>query len=263
MDASRKKVLSAEELADVIDLVLWAGQMLLQSGARAQRIEETVHHLGTGLGADWLDIFISPHAISITTVNHGQFRTKIRRVVQMGANMNVAVEINELSRQVTAGTLSHQQLRQQLEQIDQLPPVYNRWFVIVAIGLACAAASRLFGGDWVSFGVTWVAAMIAMWVRQELVHRSFNPFVGVVMTAFVAAFVAGSSQRVGLTGNPQVILVSSVLMLIPGVPLITSGIDAIEGNVIMGLARGVLAALTSLSIALGLLLATWLLGMGV
>ena len=47
--------LPREELRDVIDLALWSGQLLLQYGAEARRVEETVHRLGTALG--WLSIY--------------------------------------------------------------------------------------------------------------------------------------------------------------------------------------------------------------
>jgi uncharacterized membrane protein YjjP (DUF1212 family) len=56
-----KPPLEHDALRDVIDLTLWTGQMLLQHGAESARIEETVHRMGTGLGADWLDILVSPN----------------------------------------------------------------------------------------------------------------------------------------------------------------------------------------------------------
>ena len=64
MQTQQKPPLEREALRDVIDLSLWAGQMLLQHGAESARIEETVHHIGTGLGADWLDILGSPNMIA-------------------------------------------------------------------------------------------------------------------------------------------------------------------------------------------------------
>jgi uncharacterized membrane protein YjjP (DUF1212 family) len=61
-----KPHLSYEELTDVIDLSLWAGQLLLQYGAETSRIEETVYHIGTGLGCDGIDIIVSPDGLLIT-----------------------------------------------------------------------------------------------------------------------------------------------------------------------------------------------------
>src|SRR5262245_6497478 len=100
---ARKPPLERERLPVVMDLSLWAGQLLLQHGAESARIEETVHRLGTGLGADWMDILVSPNAIVATTLSDQEFRTKIRRVVGIGVNMEIITEINDLSRRVSAG----------------------------------------------------------------------------------------------------------------------------------------------------------------
>src|SRR5690606_18535215 len=51
-----KPPLAPEVLRDVIELSLTVGQVLLQSGAQSKRVEQTVHALGTALGANWLDI---------------------------------------------------------------------------------------------------------------------------------------------------------------------------------------------------------------
>ena len=92
-----KLPLTYTELRDVIDLSLWAGQMLLQHGASSQRVEETIHHLGTGLGCDWMDILISPNAIIVTTSSGQEFRTKLQRVVRLGVNMWVVTAVTDLS----------------------------------------------------------------------------------------------------------------------------------------------------------------------
>ena len=83
---NHKRPLAYHELRDIIDLSLWAGQMLLQHGATSQRVEESVHKIGTGLGCDWLDILVSPNVITITASSGSEFRTKLRRVVSLGVS---------------------------------------------------------------------------------------------------------------------------------------------------------------------------------
>src|SRR3990172_1698519 len=106
-----KSPLDYETLRDVIDLALWAGQMLLQSGAESQQIEETVHRLGTGLGCDWMDILVSPNALVVTTSSNQEFRTKVRRVVGLGVDMTIVDEVNRLSRRVWEDKLDRFQVR--------------------------------------------------------------------------------------------------------------------------------------------------------
>ena len=254
-----KPPLDYDTLRDVIDLALWAGQMLLQSGAESQQVEETVHRLGTGLGCDWLDIFVSPNAIVITAISHGEFRTKVRRVMNVGVNLLVMVEVSALVDRVWADELNRHELREELERVSQMPMHYNRWIVALMVGAGCAAFSRLFGSDWTIFAITFFAAAFAMLLRQELQKHLVNPFLIVIITTFAASIIAGIAPLLHLGNQPQLALVSAVLLLIPGVPLIHAVQDLMKGYPMTGLARGVNAAVIATCIALGLLLAMSLL----
>lgn len=258
-----KRPLSHAELTDIIDLCLWAGQMLLQHGANSLRVEESVHRLGTGLGCDWLDIVVRTESLTITVTSGEDFRTKTRRVVRLGIDMARITALNDLSRRVAEGRLDRFQTRTVLTQIDQQRGMYNRWLVVGMVGLACAAFSRLFGGDWPVFGVTFVAAAVAMFIRQELMRRQLNPFLMVTACAFVAGLIASSAAWLRLSQHPQIAMSAAVLLLAPGVPLINAAHDLIRGYMSNGVTRGVTGLLISLAIAVGLLLAILLTGAGI
>lgn len=255
-----KPLMDTETLRDVISLSLWAGQMLLQHGADSKRVEETVHRLGTGLGCDWMDILVSPNAIVASTINNHQFRTKVRRVPSLGVNMHIIAEISDLSYGVMRGQLDRFSLRRELMRIDRLAPNYDRRLVIAAVGLACAAFSRLFGGDWAAFLITFVASAVAMFARQELARHYFNPLLVTAATAFVAGLIASAAALFNLTHQTNIALAASVLLLVPGVPLINSAKDLIQGHLVTGITRGIAGLLISLAIAIGLSLAIWVTG---
>ncbi len=257
-----KPALEKEALRDVIDLSLWAGQLLLQYGADSARIEETVHRLGTGLGADWMDILVSPNAIAVTTSSGIEFRTKIRRVVAIQVNMQIIAEVNDVRHRVTMGELDRVGVRREFERIDHLTRQYPRWLVAIMVGLACAAFSRLFGGDWPAFIFTFAAGALAMRLRQILAHNYFNPLLIVVATAFAAGMIGSLATTTGWSAEPQAALAASVLLLVPGVQLINAAQDLIRGHLVTGIVRGVTGGLVSLGIALGLVLALRLMGLG-
>ncbi|MCB9009095.1 MAG: threonine/serine exporter family protein [Ardenticatenaceae bacterium] len=257
---SHKRPLAYHELRDIIDLSLWAGQMLLQHGATSQRVEESVHRIGTGLGCDWLDILVSPNVITITASSGSEFRTKLRRVTSLGVDLGKVTALNDLSRRIISGEVDHFQARTELKKIDQMPRSYNRWLVVIMVGLACAAFSRLFGGDWIIFGITFGASAVAMFLRQELTQRYFNPLLVVVTCAFVAGCLASTAGLFKLSNQSEIALAAAVLLLVPGVPLINAAQDLIRGHLVTGITRGVTGLLISLAIALGLLLAISLTG---
>jgi uncharacterized membrane protein YjjP (DUF1212 family) len=262
MDLTRiqdRPLLDRSELADVVDLALWAGALLMQSGAESERVEETVHHIGTALGANWLDILVSPNVLIITTSSaDGEFRTKVRRVSGLAVRLDLVDAVNDLSRRIERDHLDRAQVRAELEQIARLKP-YNRWVVVFMVGAACASLSWLVGGDGVVFVITFLAASMAGIVRQELHYRHFNPFLIVVATATVATLISGLAVLWELTPRAQVAISSSVLLLVPGVHLINSAEDIIKGHILTGLTRGFLGVVVSLAIAIGITLALGLL----
>jgi uncharacterized membrane protein YjjP (DUF1212 family) len=257
-----KPPLEPHVLADVIDLSLWAGQLMLASGAETEQIEETVHVLGTGLGAAWMDILISPAAVAVTTVSGGEFRTKIRRVVAIHTDLNIITRVNSLSRQVAAGRLDRVGLRAALAGLNeadaQLYPFPLRLFVA---GSACAAFSQLFGGDGPAFLFAFIGGVVGYAVRTFLSDRYFNPYLIVFTTTFTAAMISGLAARVGGTASAPPAIASAVLLLVPGVHLVNAAEDLIKGHMVMGIVRGVLGLLISLSIAFAILLALSLTGL--
>lgn len=256
---THKPELDREALRDVMRLSLWAGQMLLQYGADTNRVEQTIHRLGTGLGADWMDILVTPDAIVATTINNYEFRTKVRRAPSRGVDMTVIAEISELSYQVQNGKMDRFGVGEKLMAIDERPH-YNRWTVVLAVGLACAAFNRLFGGDVATFAVTFFASSAAMVARQWLHSVELNTVLNWVITAFVAGIVASLAELLSLSPLSSTALAASVLLLVPGVPLINGSEDFLNGHITNGLARSVWGAILSLAIAMGLSLAITTMG---
>ena len=255
-----KTPLNREELQDVIDMSLWAGQMLLQNGAESQRVEETVHRLGTGLGCDWMDVLVSPNVLIVTTTSGTEFRTKVRRVVGMGVDMSVITVINTISHKVADGEMDRFAVRAKLESVDTMNSHYNRWLVIVMVGLACAAFSRLFGGDTPTFFATFGASAAAMFTHQTLTRNFFNPYLVIITTAFVSGVIASLAKVLGFLEDPATALAASVLLLVPGVPLINAAEDLIKGHNVTGIARALIGGLIAMAIALGLLMAITITG---
>jgi uncharacterized membrane protein YjjP (DUF1212 family) len=252
--------LAYDELRETIELTLWAAQLLIQSGAESSVVERVVHRLGTGLGADWLDVFLSTNAVTISISSGGEFRTRTRRVISAPVNLTILAEIAALSRRSKRGLLTRDQLRDELRRISIQPQQYPSWMIIAAIGLACGAFSQLFGGDIAALAIAWVSASCAMFVRQQLAKLYFNNILVTIITAFVAGALANALALTGISTTPRAALAASVLLLVPGVALINGAEDLIKGYTVTGVARAVQGGLISLAIALGLLTAVSLLG---
>jgi uncharacterized membrane protein YjjP (DUF1212 family) len=147
------------------------------------------------------------------------------------------------------------------EEIDRLValPHYHRLITLSAVALAGTSFCALFGGAGVELLVAFVATFIGLFVRQESLKKRFNPYVSIFFAAFAASILSGLSVKLGLGKSPELAFATSVLFLVPGVPLINSFTDMIDGNVLNGIVRGIHGLIIAFAIALGLLCAKFLL----
>ena len=237
-------------LSDMVDLLAKTGSLLLQHGADAGRVEASLRQMEAGLGIERIDAVVMSKTILLTATRQDAHHTRVVRAPIVGVNMNSLNEVEQLLGLFQQGRVTPGQLAVVLERIAALPHHYSRGVTVVAVGLACAAFCRLFGGDWAALAITGVAAAMAAWVRMWLNQRRVNYFLVVLITALVASGLAGSA--LWLSQTPQSALTAAVLLLVPGVPLINASVDILRGYISAGLARATTSLVVFLGIALGL-----------
>jgi uncharacterized membrane protein YjjP (DUF1212 family) len=130
--------------------------------------------------------------------------------------------------------------------------------VLVFVGLAGAGFCALAEGSAIDMLFTFTASFIGLFVRQESVKANFNPYLSVYFAAFIASLIAGAATKLGIGDVGNHAFVTSVLFLIPGVPLINSFSDIIDGNIQNGITRGFTGLILSFTIALGVLTSTFI-----
>ncbi|KLV02444.1 membrane protein [Photobacterium aquae] len=243
---------------EISRLAASAGQRLLQHGAESTLVMDVTRRLGLALGADSVEVSLSASSMVITTLSSERCITTTRRCQDRGINMQVVTEIQRVCILAERGMLDIDGVHQRLEQIQPLR--YNRWLVIFMIGLSCACFSRLAGGDWPVFALTFVASAVGMFVRQEIAHCHFNPLLNFGVTAFVTTLISGFGQVYQIGETPFLAMASSVLMLVPGFPLINAVSDMVKGFANMGIARWTMATLLTLSTSMGIVAAMNVLG---
>ena len=80
--------------------------------------------------------------------------------------------------------------------------------------------------------------------------KGFNHYVIFIASAFAASMYASVAMIFDTTS--EVAIATSVLYLIPGVPLINGVIDIVEGHILIGFSRLINALLLIICIAIGL-----------
>jgi uncharacterized membrane protein YjjP (DUF1212 family) len=247
-------------IEDVAHLTLQVGRLLFENGADTAEVHESVVRFAAAFGYE-AHLMVSYEVLLLTLVAGGQFRTKVGyRVPAMNVNMAAIAGVSSLVGEVENGRRGMAEVRAALEDVEGRPPVYGRWIVVVALGLTAASLARLFGGDWPTFGIAWLAGSTGMWLRQELGRRGFNLFFIPFAAALVSGVIGGAAVLLGVSGTPALCLVAPGMIIVPGVPLVNGVQDMFKNHMTQGLARLGLGVLITLAIAFGLFVATVLTG---
>jgi uncharacterized membrane protein YjjP (DUF1212 family) len=231
------------EPIDLAPLCAETGLRLLQHGAESALVETLARRVGLALGAERVEVALMANAITVAVRIRGRSKTTVRRNEDRGINMHMVMEVQRLVLEAEAGRLNRIEYRERLLALQ--PFHYPRWMVAVIVGLSCACFARLNHADLPACVLVALASGIGMAVRQQLAHLHFSPLIVFALTAFVATSITVIGVIYGLSGTPKAAMAASVLLLVPGYPLINSVSDMVKGYINTGISRGMFAFLLS------------------
>lgn len=242
-----------EKLGKTADMLLEAGAMLMGAGANTERIRITINRIAHALGYE-VELLITHRALMLSVIDRqGEvYTSKVKRTPPHGVNFKVLSGISRLSWKMQDEQWALSLVNEELLRLKNLPH-YKRWQILVLVGLAGASFCRLFGGEWPDLIIAFVATIIGLFIRQETLKRQFNGYICVYLASTGASLLSGLAVKTGLGPNPELAFATSILFLIPGVPLINSFTDLIDGNLATGLMRVTNGMIIAFMIALGLL----------
>ncbi|KEY57586.1 inner membrane protein YjjP [Serratia sp. DD3] len=243
-----------QQQREITRLCIQCALLLLQHGAESMVVEQLSTRLGLALGMDSVESSISANAVVLTTISNDACLTTTRKNVDRGINMQIVTEVQHIVILAEHRLADAQTVARRFNKI--VPLRYPRWLVVLMVGLSCGCFSMLNGGGPDAFVVTFLASGLAMFVRQLLTARHLNPLINFCLTAFVATSVSGLLLRLPVfSQTSSVAMAASVLLLVPGFPLINAVADMFKGHVNTGLARWAMATLLTLATCIGVVMA--------
>ena len=233
----------------------------MQYGAESAVVVDLSKRLGLALGMNSVECSLNFNAITLTTICDERCITTTRDTINQSINVNVLVQIQQIINK-TEATIDNTELTARTTlAFDELDNklVYPTWLVSIFVGTSCAAFAYLNGGSWSITAVTFIAGMVAMFTRIYLAKHHFNPFIAVIVTAFIASLIGATTYYFDIGNNADIAVASSVLLLVPSFPLINSFSDILKGYVNIGVGRAVFTYMLTLSACVGIVMALVLL----
>ena len=269
------------EQEQALQLATEAGHILLENGAEISRVEETMTRIASAYGIEDESFFVLSNGIIAT----GMHYARAEFIPIKGTQLAKVVEVNQLSRDVTAGERGNaltcdcvnptneftnpqvntfkpmpvETLRQRIQAIRNMPGKVW-WEMTLGIALGVSSFSILFGGSLVDAVATLVAGVL-LGLFMTFVSPHLSRLVGNVAGGLVGGILCILLFRLamGIDGLPQLhlanMIIGTIIALVPGVPFTNGMRDLANEDYIAGTTRLTDAFLVFLCIALGVALA--------
>jgi len=246
MNAHKPRVIGA--------LLLEIGALLMGSGANTNRVRLTIGRIAKSYGFK-VDFLITHRAIMLTLNDKNQhFFSEIKQTYASVPNFKMVSGISKLSWRIVEEKPPLDTVWNEIERLKGLSP-YPRIIVLSTVALACSSFCRLAGGNFTEMLMVFVASFCGLFVKQELSKKKVNPYFSVFLASFITTMLCGGVGFWYPYEHDSMTFVTSILYLIPGIPLINSMSDILDGNSLNGMMRAVNGLVISFAIASGLLIA--------
>jgi len=241
-----------EQTKQVAEVLLEVGSLLMSSGASTERIRITVQRIAKVFKYD-IDLMLTHRAILLTiTDDSGEHLfSRIKRISPHGVNFKLVSGLSHLSWNVKDNEMSVEEVATEIVRLKSLKH-YPRFLVIIAVGVADAGFCRMWDGGYKEMLIAFIATIIGIYIRQETTKRKYNPYICVYFAALSASIISGCADYFNLAEKSHIAFSTSILFLVPGVPLINSITDLIDGNILNALVRGMNGLLIAFFIAMGM-----------
>lgn len=234
----------------LMQVAMKAGATLLKSGAETYRVEETVVRIFEAYGAQDANSFVLPTGIFSSFVYNGKNYSSVRRINGRCTDLHKIDYVNALAREVANNPLPLEELDTRLEKIIN-EPSYPNWAVILFAAIGACGFAFFFDGDFKDgFAALIIGAIIKVvmiLLEKESISGFFATFIGGMVTVMLSVLMC----NVNLGTDSDIIIISVLMLLVPGIAVTNAIRDSLAGDLVSGVARAVEAILIAVSLAVG------------
>ena len=166
-----------------------------------------------------------------------------------GMNLNRIDRVNTVSRSYCAGEITLDEAYEELKQIHSKQ--YRRMSYNLATIFVCAGFAPLFQGGFPEIAGAALAGIALALIMTVGKYLKINGFILNVFSAFGIALTAIFLQDLVPMVDMDIVIISSIMPLVPGVAITYAIRDTLQGDYLSGAARILEAFMTATAIALG------------
>lgn len=244
----------------VLTVAINIGKLLLISGAEISRVEDTIRRICDAYGMKENHVFSIASSIIVTIETpEGEWLTQTRRISRYGTDMKRLDMLNNLSRHICAYKPTYEVINCEYEKIENCPE-YSPIVLCGVCAMIAMAFTIFFGGTLRDGAAALFCGALLKITLYGLSSLKLNQIFSNVICSMVTGVVCIFVCMIGLGQHVDKIMIGNIMLLIPGVLLTNSFRDFISGDMITGLLHLSEALINAVCVAVGFIIASFLLG---
>ncbi|MGY4105583.1 threonine/serine ThrE exporter family protein [Ignavigranum ruoffiae] len=242
-----------QKYKDLVEVAAQAGIILLESHAESYRVEDTVRRMLQTSGFSKIDVISNTTGLFITLDDDDPLvepYTIVKRITERGNHLNKIYRVNNISRSLVDGTLSVEEASYLLKLVDDSEyTVINKDMgtILMVVGFAI-----LLGGNIWEVLISFIAGGTVALSRLGQQAWNLNSFIAATFATLLTTLIVNAIvYLVPDYAQSDIIIISALMPLFPGMAFTNGLRDTLKGDYISGVARISDALVIALSIALG------------
>lgn len=239
------------EMNEILENVVYAGKILLESGAEIYRVEETIQRMALNCGVEEAQAFVVPTGIMVSIARNNRTETKILRIRSRSVNLHKIDCVNKLSREIELARMENIILKKKLQAIDK-EEAYPVWVCLLFSAVATFAFAILFRGSIFEIILSFIIGLLIAIVSHISKVNEINFFISTLISSFAGVFV---TLILPFNFNKDIVIISCVMLLVPGLAITNAIRDSVAQDLSAALNRMLETFFIAIAIALGAILA--------
>ncbi|QEK12082.1 threonine/serine exporter family protein [Crassaminicella thermophila] len=237
---------------NILTLALYAGEIMLKNGAETYRVEDTIIRICKAYHIPYVESFVTPTGIFISVDSNDDTETNafIKRIKTRTIDLNKVSQVNNFSRKLATSYISVEEGMEILRNIDNLPK-YSKLLKAISAGIASAFFAVLLGATYNDIICSFFISIFVYIAVSFVENLDSNLFIQNAIGGTITALLAILSINIHLGINIDKIIISSIMILVPGVAITNAVRDYISGDLLSGTARSGEAIIIAVAIAVG------------
>lgn len=241
-----------QEESLLASVVLDIGEILLTAGAEVNRVEDTIRRIGFAYGFGRVEVFsITSFLVMTVHTGGGHIITQTRRIKATNVDLERVARANALSREICKKPLPLDELKLRVYDIMYHTNHYSLSVKFFAYFIVASSFTVFFGGsimDALAASITSIVLCAAVTVGDKI---RIQPFIQTMVCSFVLSLTCYGMVMLGIGQSFDKIVIGNIMLLIPGINLMTAVRDMVMGDIVTGLMGMCDALLKAFSISLG------------